>query len=935
MLEAIGRRILLCASLLAAGVAAHANDDARLPPGFRVWANRVEPRKLSESWEWFPKYWVDARVTRTGSRSLALGSRWKGQYGACQEVTLNQKKPEPLVLAAFSKAQDLDKVSKYALGVLGIHDDGSEFPRIELPLRLEPHDWEEATLRIEPKKPLERVTVFLIKVQPRETPRGSTTALWFDDVSLTDPSGRDWLANGGFEEDIGLPAAPRPDGCKAPPGWRRSGRVAGLHSIVTDPREAKDGSCSMRIDIPYPADQVTGSIGQSVSLGDLKAETLALSLWAKGRLMPPGGGMVQMIFTPKAGKKWSAWTWWKIGEDWTQTTLKIPVKAQSESAKLTIYFPGRMGTVWFDDVRLEAELVPPPPSPEEAGDQPTEALEDAPAKAARRNYIRNGSFEERRTGLRRGRPLLKHVPPFPSLPALSPEDKRRGYLLSSRSYLDQSHPRLVPEREDLTDRVSLFASPGEYEPVTFSLTAREDLRKVRITTTDLRTREGATLAQGNLDVRRATYRPMYQHHVSRMLHAPDVWYVMRPHVLEKMECYSIPAGRTQQFWVTVYVPASTRPGLYTGQIRVEAPGRPSSGIGLSVRVLPVRLKTPPVVFGMYLTGLRHRVPDEAAALKRALIDMREHGMNCWPLMHTGGFMPKKNEGGDAWDWSRVEQNLATYREIGFTAPIILGPLYHRRQKHTDIPMDALRALHDRSREKGWPEIVLYVRDEPHRSGTPGTIEAVKQIREFWPEVKTFVAGGSRHYHARMDDGGFAMRAPFVDWPCPGDVDQQVLDEHDGRDLLMYNAGSTGRDALNDRYCFGYYAWRCGLRGVLQFVYTGRGASPDGTLTAGFLVYAHTSPEGGLIPTTAWEGVREGIDDWRYLYTLERATAEARQRGKAGPLVARAEKFLADLRQRIQPNFTRREERFIALENSTFQALRWQAAQLIVGLSEAR
>jgi len=852
-------------------------------------------------------------------------------------VTLNQTAAEPLTFAAHVKIGRVATLSACFLAAEGTYTDGQAFPRVEKSLPLRELDWKRAELRIEPQKPLRSVTLYLVRYQDKEAPKAEPSQLWSDDASLTDPSGRDWLKNGGFEEDIRLPLAiPRDGRGRPPPGWRWRYAERGYHSLTVDRTEAKEGTSSLRLDLPYPVDQVTGSFSQDLDLQAVRSGSMRLSLWAKGLFMGRGGGMVQVILSSGSGKKWSAWTSWKAGADWTRTELRVPLQSRPKSARLAIYFNRLIGMVWFDDVRLEEEALELPDVEDATPEADDAAEEEGEARGTARNYIINGSFEERvERKLRRGVPLREYVPPFPSLPETSPRDEARGFLVSSRHYLHLSHPKLVPEAEDLTDEVSLFASPGEYEPVTFSVTALRELRDLKVRVTDLQNDDGAAIGKENLDVRAVTYHPMYQHHVSRLLSAPDVWYVQQPHLLERLPAYSIPSGETRQFWITAYAPPEARAGVYCGKVHLDLGNRQSTEIGLKLRGLPIDLKKPPAIFGMYLNNLRGYdgwgLPGQ---FKKILTDMREHGMNCWPLMYTGGFLPRRESEDEPWGWTRVEESLAIYREIGFTAPLIIGPLYHRKKKYTDMPFDALRALRDRTKEKGWSEVALYVRDEPHGGGSRGVVEGIKLIREFWPEVKTFIAGGSRHYHARMDDGGFALRAPFVDWPCPGDVDQQVLDDHKGRALFMYNAGSTGRDALNDRYYFGYHAWRCGLDGVFQFTYNVGGASPYKTLKCGIFLYAYPSPGGGVIPTVAWEGVREGIDDWRYLHTLEETIREARRLSGAATLAERAASFLKELRASVQPNFTRREERYIALQRSMFQARRWQAAQWIVRLRQA-
>jgi len=57
------------------------------------------------------------------------------------------------------------------------------------------------------------------------------------------------------------------------------------------------------------------------------------------------------------------------------------------------------------------------------------------------------------------------VPPFVPTPA----EQRQGHALFARDWMDDVHLNSVPRREEVTRKLSLFASAGELEPIVFSL----------------------------------------------------------------------------------------------------------------------------------------------------------------------------------------------------------------------------------------------------------------------------------------------------------------------------------------------------------------------------------------------------------------------------------------------------------------------------------
>jgi hypothetical protein len=62
--------------------------------------------------------------------------------------------------------------------------------------------------------------------------------------------------------------------------------------------------------------------------------------------------------------------------------------------------------------------------------------------------------------------------------------------------------------------------------------------------------------------------------------------------------------------------------------------------------------------------------------------------------------------------------------------------------------------------------------------------------------------------------------------------------------------------------------------------------------------AYPGPGGVPLPTQRWEAIRQGIDDGRYVYTLEIRVAEARKRGMAAAAVAAGEALLKEIREAV-------------------------------------
>ncbi len=111
------------------------------------------------------------------------------------------------------------------------------------------------------------------------------------------------------------------------------------------------------------------------------------------------------------------------------------------------------------------------------------------------------------------------------------------------------------------------------------------------------------------------------------------------------------------------------------------------------------------------------------------------------------------------------------------------------------------------------------------------------------------------------------------------------------------------------------------------------------LRGGDFAYAVPDPDdpAAMIPTRHWEAFREGVDDMRYLRTLERLVEQ-----HAGtPQADRAARWLAELRERVTPSHEELQEIetespllvYLAAEfdGEDYRRFREEAAQLIAEL----
>ncbi len=141
-------------------------------------------------------YAVDFEVKHSGSRAVRCSNAAAdGANGVFQAVELNQETPGPIELSGWSKAQEVSGTadSNYALYADVQYSDGTWLYGQAAPFGVGTHDWERASLTIQPEKPVKHVTLHALF-------RNKAGLVWFDDITLYELERAELLQNGGFEE---------------------------------------------------------------------------------------------------------------------------------------------------------------------------------------------------------------------------------------------------------------------------------------------------------------------------------------------------------------------------------------------------------------------------------------------------------------------------------------------------------------------------------------------------------------------------------------------------------------------------------------------------------------------------------------------------------------------------------------------------------------
>ncbi|MBP7937467.1 MAG: hypothetical protein KA354_22720 [Phycisphaerae bacterium] len=550
-------------------------------------------------------------------------------------------------------------------------------------------------------------------------------------------------------------------------------------------------------------------------------------------------------------------------------------------------------------------------------------------------------------------PNWKEVRPEPAHHRLdwSEAELERGYVVASVDYTEPVTPTFVPARAAIARPLTAFATPGEFEPASFCVLSHKDLGAVALELSDfVAEKDGRTIPRESVKVGTVRCWPQRvsgwggkgeYHVVPEMIESPAN---QAPHVA---------ARQLKQWWLTMCVPQDAPPGRYRMSVTLRPEKAPPITFEWRLLVLPFELVRPsdrhwgtwlesfPPVGGLRGPERRGRnTPAEQARLVKAdLADYREHGFDLAIFNYYFG-VKENPDGTFTYDISGLARDLEYWKTLGCSTPVAIGCEYTLRnleyglaepgKKHipgTFSPkahqaiVGLVRHIRDEAQRRGWPKLYFYPIDEPGNNKTENRMLFAENVLGFVHEVPgcqtatTLTAGDLQRLGDRVD-----VRIYAYGHYSRNRVLQEV---RQGHPFWYYENGMFyGHSTIASRGLTGFEFLRSGAEVATAWGFDATEANPCNDFDGGHKDWNAIFPGvDGPTPTIYWELCREGVDDCRYVATLQQQIRLARTRGSI-EAADRAERVLAPL---IDPDGQ-------PIENPlTFARLRWRMAREILNL----
>ena len=373
-----------------------------------------------------------------------------------------------------------------------------------------------------------------------------------------------------------------------------------------------------------------------------------------------------------------------------------------------------------------------------------------------------------------------------------------------------------------------------------------------------------------------------------------------------LQLLDLRADRLQQFWVTVRTPVDAAPGIYRGTLDIREEGRSIGTLDLSLRVYPFELPTPRTHYDSsreYYCSMMNNCTVEA--LLKEGHDLENAKRKCHAMYknmvdhnfrHSSGPGAIRSDGEDDLGaiTLRLMKKAGMPLDLLFSGPGVDGwwynndgnpkspeedPAFYQEslKKHAAVVDPALDAI---EKIAGTRKNAFFGWDECEIWGSRRQFGFWSHIKEKGGEIFQTTPGDAAYISPYVDHADIPAKASFSEaarWHA-GDARiytyAATFTGPECPDIWRRNKGLrfyfSDFDGLNE------HVWYVGENRWNEFVWWGTGYRQFGIVYPTF---------DGVVDTIAWDALREGIDDVRYLSLLRLEAEEAMRSEKTTTALA--------------------------------------------------
>ena len=494
------------------------------------------------------------------------------------------------------------------------------------------------------------------------------------------------------------------------------------------------------------------------------------------------------------------------------------------------------------------------------------------------------------------------------------DETKAGMIAYITSDAGDYKPYRIPKPEEHTSKLSVFIAQGETKARWIGVYGLTDLyalsAKVELKNAPL-----------NVDVRHIHFWPQRTYGTSRMWYmtgelllpcANGTKMVPAQYGVLDQKSFDVKQSETAAFWFTFSAGEDATPGTYDCKVTISTEDKSPLLLPLQIEVLPFSLEKPKdKQWMLYEDNDRWSTMSEEQILAE-LQDFKQHGIIGFITMPLGDpdLSQLKTTGKVNFNAGSFKRLVKLCNEAGIPGPHVCICV--------NLPERVRDALELKTNlKKGkWPQAVIDGVTEVARAA----VEATKDTPVRWyyygvdeprgnntyamQEYRAWHNGGARTYATFYDPKFLEKAAEYLTVPCFGSYLIGTQAEANsslesctkmGKEFWWYGIGSyltQESSTFYNRYGAGYLFWKTGAKSVVAWTFCRANEDPfndfDGsqknsiepkdqvTAYPEFLKPNDWSTYQGAIPTLAWEGIREGVNDYCYLATLSSLIAKAQE-----------------------------------------------------------